>query len=82
MASEDPVALDYTCARMMGVEPSRVGYLYYCARAGLGSPGDAEVIGARPDKYSREFKLHDTADAHFWWDVPEEKLVEAGLFQS
>jgi uncharacterized protein (DUF362 family) len=82
MASEDPVALDYTCARMMGVEPARVGYLYYCAKAGLGSPGDADVIGAEPDKYSREFKLHDTADTHFWWDIPEEKLVETGLFKS
>lgn len=80
MASEDPVALDYTCARMMGVEPSRVGYLYYCARADLGNPGDAEVIGAQPGEYSREFKLHDTADAHFWWDIPEEKIVETGLF--
>jgi uncharacterized protein (DUF362 family) len=79
MASEDPVALDYTCARMMGVEPARVGYLYYCARAGLGTPDDVEVFGAEPGQYSREFKLHDTAEAHFWWDISEEKLVELGL---
>jgi len=80
MASEDAVALDFTCARMMGVEPARVGYLHYCARAGLGDPDDVEVVGADPAKHSREFALHDTADAHFWWDVPEEKLAELGLF--
>lgn len=80
MASEDAVALDFTCARMMGVEPARVGYLYYCARAGLGNPDDVEVVGADPAKHSRKFVLHDTADAHFWWDVPEEKLAELGLF--
>lgn len=78
MASEDPVALDFTCARMMGVKPERVGYLYYSARAGLGN-GDPEVVGGNPAEYSREFKLHETADAHFWWDVPEERLAALGL---
>lgn len=80
MASEDAVSLDFTCARMMGVEPARIGYLYYCARAGLGNPDDVEVVGADPAKHSRKFVLHDTADAHFWWDVPEDKLAELGLF--
>ncbi|UCE27701.1 MAG: DUF362 domain-containing protein [Candidatus Coatesbacteria bacterium] len=80
LASEDAVALDFTCARMMGVEPTRIGYLYYCARAGLGNPDDIEMVGADPAKHSREFTLHDTADAHFWWDVPEDELAELGLF--
>jgi uncharacterized protein (DUF362 family) len=81
MASEDALALDFICARMMGVEPKRVGYLYYCAKAGLGNPDESEVVGENPLRYTREFRLHDTADCHFWWDLTEEQSTELGLFE-
>ena len=81
-ASLDALALDYVACKMMGVEPSRVGYLYYAARAGLGAfaEGDIETAGGGdPAALTRTLKLHSTARAQLEWRVGEEQLARLAV---
>ena len=54
----NPTAVDATCARLMGVEPSRVAYL---ARSGLGPLSDADIPqrGERWQQRARPFAMLD-----------------------
>ncbi len=45
LASDNAVALDATVARMMGLEPSQLGFLRRARDLGLGDYDDVEVIG-------------------------------------
>lgn len=82
-ASLDPLALDYVVCKMMGVEPSDVGYLYYAGRAGLGAfvEDDVEITGGgNPAALTRKLKLHATAPAQYDWRLGEEQLAKLALF--
>ncbi|NIT36692.1 MAG: DUF362 domain-containing protein [candidate division Zixibacteria bacterium] len=82
-ASLDPLALDYVVCKMMGVEPSDVGYLYYCGRAGLGAfvEDDIEIAGSgNPAALTRKVKLHATAPAQYDWRLGEAQLAKLALF--
>ncbi len=82
-ASLDALALDYVVCKMMGVEPSDVGYLYYAGRAGLGAFADGDIEttgGAAPAAWARKLKLHTTAREQLEWRLSEDKLAElAGM---
>jgi uncharacterized protein (DUF362 family) len=76
-ASFDALALDRVVCKMMGVEPSDVGYLYYAARAGLGAFGEEDIDtagGGDPAALTRTLKLHSAARAQLEWRVGEEEL--------
>jgi uncharacterized protein (DUF362 family) len=82
-ASLDPLALDVTVCKMMGVEPGDVGYLSYCGRAALGvfaSDDIALVGGGDPAALARKLKLHDTASGHYRWRLSEKQLEELAAF--
>ena len=82
-ASLDPLALDYVVCKMMGVEPSDVGYLYYAGRAGLGAfvEDDVEITGGgNPAALTRKLKLHATAPTQYDWRLGEEQLAKLALF--
>jgi uncharacterized protein (DUF362 family) len=82
-ASLDPLALDYVVCKMMGVEPSDVGYLYYAGRAGLGAfvEDDVEIAGGgNPAALARKLRLHATAPAQYDWRLGEEQLAKLALF--
>jgi len=81
-ASLDALALDYVACKMMGVEPSEVGYLYYAGRAGLGAFADDDIEtagGGDPAALARTLKLHSTARAQFEWRVGEEQLARLAV---
>jgi len=76
-ASLDPLALDYTVCRMMGVAPEDVGYLSYCGRAGLGRFAAADIAvvgGGDPAALTKKIKLHSSAAEHYGWRLSDEKL--------
>ena len=55
---EDPVAVDSTCCRLMGVEPARVGYLNEASRF-LGNLDEASIDqrGEDPGPFSQPYHL-------------------------
>ncbi len=56
----DPVAVDATCARIMGLEPSRIRYLSEAARF-LGNLAEERTVqvGENPIRYRQDFHMLD-----------------------
>jgi uncharacterized protein (DUF362 family) len=54
----DPVAVDATCARLMGIEPERVEYLREAGRF-LGNVRGERIqqIGETPEELTQDFEL-------------------------
>jgi uncharacterized protein (DUF362 family) len=73
LASTDLVAADRVGVELMGIDPAWVGYLGYCAEAGLGEydlarielRGDTELAAAR-----RTYKLHPRVQKQLEWMGP------------
>jgi uncharacterized protein (DUF362 family) len=74
MAGYDGVAVDSMCARLMGVPIEDVGYLNYCAAAGMGviDRDKIEIIGSQvPENHIIKYKLHDGIATQLQWkDIP------------
>jgi uncharacterized protein (DUF362 family) len=73
MASFDPVAIDSMAARLMGIPLENVGYLNYCAAAGLGNVdrNKIEIIGGKdPDKSIITYKLSNNIKQQLEWKDP------------
>jgi uncharacterized protein (DUF362 family) len=73
MAGFDVVAVDSMCARLMGIPLENVGYLNYCAAAGLGNMDrdKIEIIGGKdPDKSIITYKLGSNIAMQLEWKDP------------
>ncbi|MFC1693065.1 hypothetical protein ACFL1R_06135, partial [Candidatus Latescibacterota bacterium] len=60
IASTDFIAADRIGCQTMGVDFSDVGYLTYCANAGIGQ-GDLskiKIIGRDPAGYVKKYRMH------------------------
>ncbi|MDZ7639245.1 MAG: DUF362 domain-containing protein, partial [Bryobacterales bacterium] len=57
--SRDLVALDATCCRIMGIDPSRVVYLQLTAKRGQLEEANVEQSGERPASVRTDFQLVD-----------------------
>jgi len=69
LASTDFIAADRVACQLMGVDFGDVGYLTYCANAGIGQ-GDLSKInikGPDPANYVIKYKLHDNIEKHLEW---------------
>ncbi len=66
-ASKDVVASDATCARIMGIDPGAVPYMWYAAQFGLGNieAAQIEVKGVQVAEVARKFKLPPTTFEEF-----------------
>lgn len=70
MAGFDPVAIDSMCARLMDIPLENVGYINYCAAAGLGNMDrdKIEIIGSEdPSKHVIKYKLGSNIDRQLEW---------------
>ncbi len=56
IAGIDPVATDYTAARVMGFDPERIGQIRLAKERGLGDWEEIEVVGDGVEAVRREFK--------------------------
>ena len=56
----DPVAVDATCARVMGLEPMRMGYLSHASRY-LGNTAPSRIVqrGDDPGRFESRFEIPD-----------------------
>ena len=73
MAGFDVVAIDSMCARLMGIPLENVGYLNYCASAGLGNMDrdKIDIIGSKdPDKSIITYKLGSNIGNQLEWKEP------------
>ena len=69
LASMDFIAADRIGTELMGIDFSDVGYLTYCAQAGMGQSDreKIEIIGPDPSAYKKTYKLHDKVDRQLQW---------------
>ncbi|MBN1144307.1 MAG: DUF362 domain-containing protein [Bacteroidales bacterium] len=73
LAGFDAVAVDSMCARLMGITLENVGYLNYCASAGMGNldRNKIEIIGGKdPDKSVIAYKLSSNISSQLEWKEP------------
>jgi len=73
LAGFDVVAIDSMCARLMGIPLENVGYLNYCASAGLGNMDrdKIDIIGGKdPDKNIITYKLGSNIGNQLEWKEP------------
>lgn len=77
VAGTDVVATDRIALEVMGVDFADVGYLNYCADAGLGQ-GDRsriEVVGADPLDCICKYKMHDRFEGQLKWKSEEFQTI-------
>ncbi len=70
LAGTDCISVDATAARLMGIDPMTVGYLYYCALANSGNITEShiEITGIVKIKdISQPVKLHTTHIQQIKW---------------
>ncbi len=74
LAGTDPLAVDSLTAYLMGFDPDKIGYLYYCKVGGLGI-GDLskiKVVGNVPiEEVRRRFLPHSSYRKQLSWRFPE-----------
>jgi len=72
VASPDWLAADRVAVELMGIDSAKVGYLNFCANAGLGQ-GDLakiEVVGPRVADHIKPYKLSDNIEKQLIWLKP------------
>jgi uncharacterized protein (DUF362 family) len=76
VASPDWLAADRVAVELMGIDYAKVGYLNYCAQAGLGE-GDLrkiEIVGASLASHVRHYKLADNIEKQLVWMTPPKPI--------
>ena len=77
IASTDVIAADRVGVECMGIDFADVGYLSYCARAGLGQ-GDLEkirIVGSDLKSCVRKFKLADNIEGQLKWKADDYQAI-------
>jgi len=78
IASTDYVAADRVGVEVMGINPDWVGYLGFCARAGLGQ-GDLsqiEICGPKLADVTRKYEMHKDLERELRWQGPMTEIPE------
>ncbi|MCW3975982.1 MAG: DUF362 domain-containing protein [Candidatus Bathyarchaeota archaeon] len=57
IASKDPVAADAIAAKIIGIEPSKIEYLKYAERKGIGTQKNIEIVGCDIEEVSTPFSF-------------------------
>ncbi len=72
IASTDFIAADRVGIEAMGINPDWVGYLNFCAQAGLGQYdlSQIEVIGPTPASVQKKYELHPDIQRELQWMGP------------
>ncbi len=67
IASADPVKADGVGARLIGIEPEDIGYLYYLQKEGMGDYSLDGLVGDDLNNLKRNFRKHGTYDIQSQW---------------
>lgn len=73
IASTDFVAADSMAASIMGQDPTKVGYITYCHRGGLGQAdlGQIDIVGRSLEECRQTFQRHPDYETESHWEVPQ-----------
>jgi uncharacterized protein (DUF362 family) len=74
VASADPLKADGVGARLMGLDPEGIGYLWYLQSAGYGDYSLEGLVGERIERYSRKFKMHSRYVEQREWQASEDSI--------
>ena len=69
LAGPDYLSVDRIGTELMGIPWENIGYLQYCATAGLGQ-GDRlkiKILGPDPKDYVIKYRLHDNIEWQYKW---------------
>ena len=72
VVSSDWLAADRLAVELMGIDFAKVGYLNFCADAGLGQADlkKIEVVGEPVARHIKTYKLADNIEAQMIWRKP------------
>ena len=78
IASTDYVAADRVGVEVMGLNADWVGYLGFCAQAGLGQDNltKIEIRGAKLADVTRKYRMHDDIERELRWQGPLKEIPE------
>jgi uncharacterized protein (DUF362 family) len=78
IASTDYVAADRVGLEVMGINPEWVGYLGFCAGAGLGQSSlpNIEIRGAKLAAVTRKYQMHGDLERELRWLGPMKEIPE------
>jgi uncharacterized protein (DUF362 family) len=78
IASRDYIAADRVGIECMGIKPEWVGYLRFCADAGLGQYDltKIDVRGEKIEAVRKEYRLHRDIERELKWLGPMEEIPE------
>lgn len=69
VASTDSLKADGVAARLMGLQPETIGYLYYLKEAGFGNYSLRGLVGGNIEEIKHNFNLHPTYKIQKLWKV-------------
>lgn len=67
IASADALKADGVAARVIGLNPEDIGYLYYLKEAGMGDYSLEGLVGEKSENVATKFKLHPTYSIQRQW---------------
>jgi len=69
LAGTDMIAVDRIGLQLMGMDFADIGYLNYCAQAGMGQSdlGRIKIIGPNPAQHVKRYKLHKDFERQMIW---------------
>jgi uncharacterized protein (DUF362 family) len=72
VAGTDWLAADRVAVELMGVDFAKIGYLNYCAQAGLGTAdlSRINIVGESIGNHMKHYKLHDNIEQQLIWMKP------------
>ena len=75
LVSPDWLAADRVAVQLMGIDFGKIGYLNYCAQAGMGQADleRIEILGEPLARHLRQYKLHDNIQKQLTWMTPPER---------
>ena len=76
VVSPDWLAADRVAVELMGIDYAKVGYLNYCAQAGLGESDlqKIEIVGVPIAQHVRRYRLADNIDQQLVWMKPPQVM--------
>ncbi len=72
VVSPDWLAADRTAVELMGIDFSRIGYLNYCDKAGMGEAdlNNIAILGEPISKHIKKYQLHKRVEDQMLWQQP------------
>jgi len=72
VVSPDWLAADRVGVELMGIDIGKIGYLNYCASAGMGGFDlkKIEILGEPLSRHIRKYRLHDNVEKQLIWSTP------------